>query len=81
MLFKLAATTREGKKAGLDEAVSALESSIDAAQRRSMVLQPHRTLSALNKMIDIQSEQVKLQKDLLTALETRFGASACPATT
>lgn len=81
MLFKLVATMRDGTRGGLEDVVTNLEREINAAQQRGVVPKPDNTLSALNEIIRIQGEQLQLQKNLITALDTRFGVAAGPANT
>jgi hypothetical protein len=81
MLFKLVATMRDRKRADLEDSLTSLEKKINAAQQEDMFSKPDDTLSALNKMISIQGEQLQLQKDLVAVIETRLGVSAGPANT
>jgi hypothetical protein len=80
MLFKLGATMRDSKRGGLEEWVTSLERAINAAQRKGVFTKPDGTLSALNEIIRIQGEQLRLQKDLVAGLETRARVAASPAT-
>lgn len=79
MLFKLGATMRDSKRSGLEESIIGLETAINAAQRRGVVSKPDDKFSALNEIMRIQGEQLQLQKNLITVLDTRFGVAADPA--
>lgn len=81
MLFKFVATMRDKKRGGLEEVVNSLERMINAAQKRDVLSKPDDTLSALNKIIRIQGEQLRLQKRLMEVLETRIGVAAESPTT
>jgi uncharacterized membrane protein YedE/YeeE len=79
MLFKDFATMRDGQRSHLQTVVTDLESTLDAIltmRLDAVTPKPDDSLSALNKIIRIQSEQLQLQKDLIAGLENRFGATA-----
>ncbi|GAB7328473.1 hypothetical protein MBLNU13_g00443t1 [Cladosporium sp. NU13] len=81
MLFKVIATMRDEERGGLENWITGLEKAINAAQRKDVSSKADDTLSALNEIIRIQGEQLRLQQDLVAALETRVGTPAGPATT
>lgn len=80
VLFKLVATTRDGKRGGLEGLITSYEGAIKAAQRINDDPKPDDTLHALNKIISNQGEQLQLQKDFIAALESRSGSPASPTT-
>ena len=80
MLFKLVATMRDGKGV-LEASATNLERLIDAAQRKAVYSKTDDTLSTLKELVCIQGAQLRLQEDLMTVLEFRFGVAAGPAPT
>lgn len=72
ILIKLVATMRDRKRDGLEGEISKLESAIQAAQRVESASKHEDVMSALIRIINIQDEQLKLQKDFQAFLEARF---------
>jgi hypothetical protein len=71
-LIKLVATMRDRKRDGLEGEISKLESDIQEAQRLDLLSRHDDVMSALIRIVSLQDEQLKLQKDFQALLEARF---------
>jgi uncharacterized membrane protein YedE/YeeE len=81
VLIKLVATMRDSKRVGnLEEYINTVEIAIQAAERAEVASKQDSILSALTRIVSLQEEQLKLQKDFQALLEARFHPpSAQPA--
>jgi hypothetical protein len=84
MLFKELATMRDGERVDLQASVAGLESALDTAMAAKLDAEtpkPDDTLLALNRIIHIQDEQLRLQREFMAVLGDRFGPAAGPVDT
>jgi hypothetical protein len=71
-LIKLVATMRDRKRDGLEQKISKLESDLQEVQRLDLLSRHDDMMSALIRIVSLQDEQLKVQKDFQALLEARF---------
>jgi hypothetical protein len=71
-LIKLVATMRDRRRDGLEQKISELESDLQKAQRLDLLSRHDDMMSALIRIVSLQDEQLKMQKDFQALLEARF---------
>jgi hypothetical protein len=71
-LIKLVATMRDRRRDGLEQKISELESDLQKAQRLDLLSRHDDMMSALIRIVSLQDEQLKMQKDSQALLEARF---------